>query len=252
MPLTAAAVTSGLGIIKAGKGIIDDIDAKNKLKKLVAPKFDVSEEWYKNQRLAETQAQSGFSGETKQFYGDQSDRALSAGISGILQSGGDPNSISDIYDKYNTSNQKFASEDSQLKAKNLETLMQSNAEIAGQERMKWALEELQPYKDKMAAYTQDAKAAQQNIFAGVGEVASSAAAYSESKLFDKLNAKGVPTMTMGEKNGLSEIAPAASVAVGNTVAGVEQFGGEVGVDNILKKKAIKAVLTSMNSPYLNA
>ncbi len=253
MPLSAALITGGLGVVKAGKGIIDDIAAKNKLKTLVAPKFDISQEIYKNQNLAENQAQSGFSGEAKQFYGDQSDRALSAGISGILQSGGDPNSIADIYDKYNTSNQKFAADDSQLKAKNLETLMQTNSDLAGQERMKWAMEELQPYKDKMAAYSQDSKAAQQNIFAGIGDIASSAAAYSEAKNYDGLDEKGV---TMGEKRNRPQIGHVASAGV-TLSPGTNYHRGPtdlVGLseDEILKKKAQRAVLSTISSPYLNA
>lgn len=173
MPLTVGAVVAGVGGIgKLFSGLSQNSNA-NKLKNsLVRPTYNIQDQYYTNQNLAEQQAEGGLSEASKSYYGGQADRGLTAGINATLAGGGDVNSIGNLYDKYNQGNMAIAAKDSELQNDNIRYLIDRNKDLASEETKAWALNKYEPYKDQAQAATAEKNAAQQNIWGGIGQIGS--------------------------------------------------------------------------------
>jgi hypothetical protein len=179
--MSALIASAAIGAVGAGYKIYQGISqnsAANKLQRgLVRPMYPIQQQYYQNQGLAENQAQEGLSAPALSYYGDQANRGLSAGISGILQGGGDVNNIASLYDKYNQGNRAVAVQDSALKNDNIRYLVDRNKDLAGQETQQWALNKYEPYKDTATAITGLRNAGGQNVAGGIGELGSVASIY---------------------------------------------------------------------------
>lgn len=184
MPIPALAI--GLGL-QGAKGIYDIIaggkqksDAQKAADNAVRPEYDIQEEYFNNQRIAQNQAQSGLSARAKDFYGTQAERGLTYGVDAALRGGGSPNSIAQLYDTYNQSNTRLAVEDSRLQTDNIRALMAVNKDLAGQKTTKWAIDEYEPYKDTMKAAAAGVNAGTNRQSAGFNSLISTAAVASQA------------------------------------------------------------------------
>lgn len=183
MPLPLLAIAGGIqaagALAKTIKGFGDLKSANELARNNIRPTYNIEDEYYNNQSLAENNAQTGLSQQSLDYYGNQANRGLSAGIDATLQGGGGINSIQNLYDQYLQGGQKVAAEDSQLKNQNLKILMDQNAALAGQKTQQWVLNQYEPYKDKAQAASAAKTAATQNIFGGISGLASGAAVASQ-------------------------------------------------------------------------
>lgn len=184
MPLPLLAV--GLGL-QAGKGIYDAIaggkqkrDAEEAARNAVRPEYDIQDEYFNNQTIAQNQAQSGLSASSKDYYGTQAERGLTYGVDAALRGGGSVNSIAQLYDTYNQSNQRLAVEDSRLQTDNIRALMAVNKDLAGQKTTKWAIDEYEPYKDTMKAATAGVAAGTNRQSNGINSLISTAGIASQA------------------------------------------------------------------------
>jgi len=193
MPLLTTAVIGGIGAVaKSGLGISQIIGGNKKARGLVRPTFKIQDEYFDNDSLAESRAQSGLSDTSKDFYSSTAERGLTSGIDTTLRGGGTVNNIQNLYDSYLQGERSIAAEDDNRRIQNLKTVMDTNVELAGQKTQEWALNKYEPYKDKMKAATQEKEAGYGNLFGGLSDGMGVASAYATSKFNEDLleNNKG--------------------------------------------------------------
>lgn len=156
------------GIIQSGFQLGDSITKlkrnKRELERLQPVFYKVQDEYYQNRNLASELAQGGMPQAAKDYLTSESQRGLGAGIQGILSSGGDPEAISQLFDGYNRSINNAAAQDAQMRVENIGRLMAANKDVAGQETMKWTLNEYQPYQAKLKQLTQNIANAETNMW----------------------------------------------------------------------------------------
>ena len=181
MPL-GGLVTAG-AVLGVASGVGKTIFGANELKKTKAelgslkmPGYQIQPEYYTNERLSAALAQGGLTQQAKDYYTDESGRGLGAGISAVLRTGGSPNMVGDLLDKYNQGIQQISVADAEKQQGNIRQYMDTAKTLAGQKTMQWAINEYQPYQNKLKELTQRRAAAYQNVFGGIGDVASSFAA----------------------------------------------------------------------------
>lgn len=139
---------------------------KADLAKLRQPFYKVQDEYLQNRNLAAAEAGGGVSSASKDLYSSESQRGLGAGVSALLQGGGDMNMISGLFDKYNRNTMGLAAEDSQAHQKNIQYFMGANKDLAGQKTTQFVVNELQPYENKLKELTQRIQSDKANQWGG--------------------------------------------------------------------------------------
>lgn len=145
---------------------------KNKAKKLSAndqaPNYDISEQYYNNLGLAESQfAQGGISPEALAQLAQVSQQNLTASTSAILQGGGSVNDISKLYGIADTANKSLIIPNEQLKLQKLTNLMEARKDLAGQEIMQYKVNQLDRWKDRAVANAMLGAEGNKNIASGL-------------------------------------------------------------------------------------
>ncbi len=163
----AAGVASAgltLAAVKLVSGNNKEKKAKRAREALKAPFYQIQDEYYQNANTAASLAQGGLPSATKDYYTNQSERGLSAGIKGILGSGGNPNDISKIFQTYEDSIGKISAVDAETHLNNIKYYMGVNKDLAGQKTIQWAINKQQPYLNtlKELSAAQKAGEAQKN------------------------------------------------------------------------------------------
>lgn len=177
----SAAVTAGLGVYKTIKGAGEVADAKRRAKLNIRPTYDIQKQYYDNNNLASSMAQSGLSDSERNYYNTNAERGLSAGIGASLQTGAGPNAVGGLYDSFLRGQGSLAAMGDQLRTQKLNTLMQTNRELADQETNKWALDKYEPFKDEAKAIAGQKTAGQQGINDGLNTVAGAVSSYTAGK-----------------------------------------------------------------------
>lgn len=262
--MSAAIASAAIGAVGAGYKIYQGISqnsAANKLQRgLVRPMYSIQPQYYNNQSLAENQAQEGLSEDAKNYYGDQANAGLSAGISGILQGGGDVNNINSLYDKYNTGNRAIATQDSQLKNDNIRYLVDRNKDLAGQQTQQWAINQYEPYKDTATAISGLRGASGQNISGGISELGSVAS------IMGKANTPDTTTPTRAQsdlstsspitggsptQDSINGLNPSGSTPMMNTTidSNYQIPGSDFNNPQVIQGAKADAINGYQNSPY---
>lgn len=174
-PYTQAAgiVAGGAEAISGGINLKKD---KADLANLKPAFYKVQEEYIKNAQLAGQEAAGGLPTATKDFYTSENQRGLGAGVSALLQGGGDMNMISNLFDKYNRNTMGLASEDAQAHQKNIQYYMGAAKDLAGQKTTQFVVNELQPYENKLKELTERVQGDKANIWGGIQTAIGSASA----------------------------------------------------------------------------
>lgn len=180
----ALGVASGIG--QTVSGIINQKKDKAELARLAPAFYKIQDEYQRNENQAAEMAGGGLTQGSKDFYGDMAGRGLSSGISGMLAGGGDPNNIARLFDSYNTSARKLATDDSEAHINNIKYFQQVGKDLAGQKTQQWAVNEYQPYQNKLKELTQKIAANKQNIWNGIQGAIGGAQAGVTSMQNDKL------------------------------------------------------------------
>lgn len=170
----AAGVVAGAAqSISGGVNLKKD---KAELAALHRPFYKIQKEYEENRNIAASEAQGGLPSATKDFYTSESQRGLGAGVSALLQGGGDMDMVSSLFDKYNRNTAGLASEDAQAHQKNIQYFMGANKDLAGQKTTQFVVNELQPYENKLKELTQRVAADKANIWGGIQTAVGSASA----------------------------------------------------------------------------
>lgn len=185
MPGEAQAIQAGLGIAAGAAQFFDSLakekKAKEELKRLKQPFYKIQDEYFQNRNMAGVLAGGGMPAASKDYYTTESHRGLGASISAVLQGGGDPSGISRVFDVYNRSIDRTTAMDAEQQIKNIQYFMGVNKDLAGQKTMKWALDEYQPYQNKLKEITQRRAAAERNKWEGIQTAIGSTGAFATSQ-----------------------------------------------------------------------
>lgn len=172
---TPAALGAISAVYKIGHGISQTADANKRALVNRRPDYNIQQEYYDNQNIAENQAGQGFTSKTVDNYNTQTERGLQATIDATLQGGGGPNAIQGAFGAYNLGNRNFAAADAEKQTENIRALYDRNKDLAGQKTQQWVLDKYKPFQDEAAAIAQEKNAGQQNISTGISEGIATAA-----------------------------------------------------------------------------
>lgn len=177
--------TQGAGVIE---GIGQWIGAANDQKKadrelaaLNKPFYKIQDEYKQNRDLAGNLAETGLSAGAKNYATTNAERGLSAGISATLQGGGNPSDIARLQDVYSGAINNTAAQDSAAHLDNIKYFMGANKDLAGQKTTQWAINEYQPYENKLKELTERKAAATANKYGGINTAIGSLGAYGTSR-----------------------------------------------------------------------
>lgn len=190
----AGPAAAGLGILEGGIELFSNLkkekEAKAKLASLKDPFYTIKSEYEQNRNIAGNLAQGGLPQAELDYTTSENQRGLGASISGLLQGGGTPSSISKIFDTYTKSIDRTGAESAQQHLKNIDYYMNANKDLAGQKNIQFGFNEVRPYERKYKQYSLDKNAAEQNAYAGANQIIGSTSALGTSlqnnSLLDKL------------------------------------------------------------------
>jgi len=209
--LIGAGIMAAAGAAKAIHGAKQAKEGRRLAANNVRPDYTVQDEYYNNQDLAANMAQRGLTEQALDYYTTNAERGLSVSVDGLLQAGGNVNSISSAVDNYNRSLAQVAATDAEMKNANIRYLIDRNKDLAGQKTMQWSLNKYEPYKDTAATAAALQKTGTENLYSGISQVGSSIAAASSSYNYGG----GVGA---GSKTGIQTVLPNATVSAPSTMA----------------------------------
>lgn len=170
----AAAVPVALGAVQ----IVDSFIKDKQLKKQAAeaeknkPIKQTSQFDKDALALAESEMANGMSSAAEKAYNDSVDRGLSSSISAMLKSGGNVNSIGEIYGATEQGRQNLAVMQDQMRLTQLQNVMKSYDKMASEEEKNWMVNLYAPYKDKLQAIGEQRKNVAQQRVAGMNTMGS--------------------------------------------------------------------------------
>ncbi len=212
----SAIVAAGTGVYKVLHGAHQENKAKKAIAKQVNPFYNIQNEYYQNANTAGQYAQGGLPQATKDFYGKQSERGLSGGISGILQGGGTPDSISKLFGTYDDSLQRLSTADAQQHLENIKYFRDVNKDLAGQKTIQWANNIKGPHDNLIKQLNAAQVGGQATANEGLGDIISTASSYGTSRQNANLIPKGTtstPGVSYRQPQATVETIPTAQAPV---------------------------------------
>lgn len=170
----AAAIPVALSTVQ----IIDSFEKEKKLKQEAAalernkPVKQTSQFDKDALALNESELANGMSSAAEKAYNDSVDRGLASSISAMLKSGGNVNSIGDIYGATEQGRQNLAIMQDQMRLTQLQNVLHSYDKMASEDEKNWLVNLYGPYKDKLQAIGEQRKAAAQQRVAGMNTLGS--------------------------------------------------------------------------------
>lgn len=217
-PIAGAA----LGIAQYFGANKDIREAREELNELDTPFYKIQDEYFQNKNMAGELAQGGLPAATKDYLASERDRAFGSSVSGISQTGGGPNDFAGLFDSYNRSLNQTAAQDAAAQVENIKYFAGANKDLAGQKTTQWALNEYQPYQNKLKELTQRIAAGKQNRMGGlqtaIGGVGAAGTALQNKGLFgddDPVTAPSTFRQVQEKAVGKPLVLPTSSPNTGN-------------------------------------
>lgn len=168
MPVTAAAISAGLGVIQTGIGVAQAASARSKQRKLLAQRktFQTPDEIFDILNATEANAQSGFDPVTLNYLTNQTDQAFAGSIGAAERLGADPNTLSAIFNEKVNSIMQIGSQNHQLNMANFSAYLGALDTVAANKAAEQKSKE-DLLKDKLQAEGLNLQAATGNISGGI-------------------------------------------------------------------------------------
>lgn len=225
-PLTIGAIIGGAqGVGQLVTGIVQKSKAAKMARKNPRPKYEIQKEILDNQNLTESKASEGLSDAAKQVYSTGAERGLSSSINAILKGGGSVNNIADIYDTYQGGISKLALIDEEMRARNIQNMINQNNVLASEKDKQWQVNVFAPYADKAQAAAALSKQGMDNIWKGVNTMTGAATNYLMGQQYAKEGAN-VFGGTGSGSNGSGQIMPQTSSMPQTTQSGTPLNAGQ--------------------------
>ena len=143
------------------------------LNSLKTPFFKIQDEYYQNRNQAEALAGSGLPPAQRDYMTQGAQQGLGAGLSAILQAGGDVNAASMLVHNYNNEIGKIGAEDAAQHLANIQYFHKLNSDLAGEKTKQWTINEYQPYEAKLKELKQNVATDEANKWGGLTSAISS-------------------------------------------------------------------------------
>lgn len=183
--LISSAVQAGSGLLQGITGLFQKGKAKRMARENPRPTYRMPGSVMDNQRLSQSRAGQGLSDAALQVYDQSNDRALTTSTEAILKGGGSVNNISELYAANISGRQKMALLDDEMRARNIQNLIQQNNQLADYKDKEWQINVFAPFADKAQAAATLAKQGSDNFWKGINTVGSAAANYFMGNQFKK-------------------------------------------------------------------
>lgn len=165
--LIGAGAGAVLGTVQALSNAAKERRDKAALENMKLPFYKIQNEYYQNRNMAGINAETGLPSATKDYITSEAQKGLGAGISGTLQSGGNPNDISKLLSQYNKNIDATGAQDAENHIKNIQYFQEANRALAAQKNIQFGFNKVQPYQRKLGQLTQNISNEQVNENNGI-------------------------------------------------------------------------------------
>lgn len=192
MPVPILALAGlGVGAYKMIKSASAEKKARQELEAARRNRTDyiIPDEFRENVDLTAQQSSTGIGSAAEDFYATLTDRSLANSADAVLASGGSVNSLQELLDKYNQSQQQLAVTDANARRTNIGSYMDANIANAGQKLIRDFGVPNERQRNDIASLNNSIYNSQQGFNNGLSDITSSAAAFVAGGGFDNLSQK---------------------------------------------------------------
>lgn len=206
MPVTAAIIGAGAGLLQTGIGAIGQGKANKQLKKLFKQRtpFSTPSEVFDILNASQFQAGKGYDDQTFNYLNNQADRAFATNTGTALRLGADPNVIAGLDDQYLQSIMNIGSNDALLQLQNFDKFLNAKQLVAANKEAEWDSKE-SILKDQMAMYGLKAQAGATNVNSGLNLIGQAGTNLALEELYKSKN-----TVNINQSNSPSNLPPPVS------------------------------------------
>lgn len=172
--LVTAGVGAALGIGEAIWGSSQKKNYQRQIDALAAnrPQYQINPEEYDIANLAESRANQGMGAGARQQLQNNTDRTLATSANALLMGGGNANGIGALADRSQQAYNQNAIYDDQARLASLQNVQNSWARLSADRDKQFELNQLNPYKDRMSALSQQLAGANSMFMQGIGTAGS--------------------------------------------------------------------------------
>ena len=183
MPVTTAVIAGGLGLAKTVGGLIGGAAAKKQAAELekTRPKAQISQQTRNELTLNESELSNGLGAKATRAYTEQEDKGLSTSLSAMLKGGGNVNSVGELYGADESGRQRMVQLQESTRLNQIQKLMDSQRNMAGEEQKMFEFNEWMPYADKVKANAAAKESANAQVSSGISSMASAGMQYGQNK-----------------------------------------------------------------------
>lgn len=212
-------ISGGIGLGEEVIGLINQGKAKHEADVLARsrPKYQTSPEISQDLSLAESDLANGGSSAASRAYDTLNNQPYSNSIGAILKSGGNVNSIGDLYGNSQDGRVKLAAMRDNLRLQQISNLSRAREAKANEEQTQWQVDQFAPWQDRAQANAASRQGAAQQTSTGINTLGSAAmnaanSVYEKNQLFPKSINNNVGYNTYGYATGVptGNAAPAIS------------------------------------------
>ena len=204
-------LSAGLSTVEGGIELFDSLRNESRDRKaltnLQRPFYQIQNEYAQNRNNAAVNASGGTPQSELDYATGEYQRGLGAGISGVLQGGGNINDIDKLFDTYNKSIDRTSAQSAEQHLRNIDYFSKANADYAGQKTTQWALNQYQPFEEKRKQLSENISADKQNIAGGantaIGSLDALGTSLSNNKLLSQLFKTTNSNATLNNSTGYS-------------------------------------------------
>lgn len=140
-----------MGLAQLGYGAYQKGKAKKAYNAISDTPYDISKLYNDNVGLSESQAQTGFSPETTNYFTQQLQQGLASSSNAMLQAGGGINEFANAYQNYTQGIKSFSLENDKLKMAKIKQLIEDRSALAREQTQQWAINKYRKMQDQKAA-----------------------------------------------------------------------------------------------------
>lgn len=173
----AMGIQAGMGVAQTIGGLIGE----GKDNRLLAenakarPLYTIKKPVTDNYNLALNHADQGLSDESLKNYNDANSRNLTASIDGLIRGGSHLNNVGELYGNNQYGTQRMALTDDEMRARNVQNLMNRGDVLAGEEDKAWQVNTWAPWADRQQALVQKLQNDRNQVSQGISNVVGAAA-----------------------------------------------------------------------------
>lgn len=176
----SSAINAAAGIAQIVSGAVNSRKSKKIAKELerTRPQYEISELAGQDLSLAESElASGGLSATAENAYNNLNNKQFSASLGALLRGGGGVNNVADLYGNTEDGRLRIALLSDQMRLNKINNLMRAREMYREQQDKEFEFNKWMPWSDKAQANAQARQQAQNQLWGGIGQVASAGMGY---------------------------------------------------------------------------